>query len=39
MHDQLLDELELYPFVEGKTATFKTPPASTHEKYIEHIET
>lgn len=39
MHDSLLDEFELYPYVEGKNVTFKTPPATTHDKYIEHIET
>ena len=39
MNDGLLDEAELFPFVEGKSTSFKCPPPLTHEKYIEHIET
>lgn len=39
MKDALLDELELFPFVEGKSFSFKTPPPSTYEKYLEYIET
>lgn len=38
MHEQLFDELELFPFIEGKGFSFKVPPANSYEKYIEHIE-
>jgi dynein heavy chain len=39
MNDGLLDESELFPFIEGKNISFKCPPAYPYEKYIEHIET
>jgi dynein heavy chain len=39
MNDGLLDEAELFPFIEGKNISFKCPPAYPYEKYIEHIET
>jgi len=39
MTDSLLDEAELYPFIEGKGITFKCPPSSglPYEKYLEYI--
>jgi dynein heavy chain len=39
MNDTLLDEAELFPYIEGKGITFKCPPPYPYEKYIEHIET
>jgi dynein heavy chain len=39
MTDNLLDEAELFPFIEGKNISFKCPPPYPYEKYIEHIET
>jgi dynein heavy chain len=41
MNDALLedDEAELFPFVEGKTVSFRCPAPASHEKYLEHIET
>mgnify|MGYP002636304987 FL=1 len=39
MQDQLLDEAELFPFIEGKNITFKCPAPLPYEKYIEYIET
>jgi len=39
MNDQLLDEAELFPFIEGKPISFKCPTAMPYEKYIEYIET
>merc|ERR1711937_14876 len=39
MNDSLLDEAELFPFIEGKNITFRCPPQSPYEKYIEYIET
>jgi dynein heavy chain len=39
MNDQLLDEAELFPFIEGKPISFKCPTALPYEKYIEYIET
>jgi dynein heavy chain len=38
MTDSLLDEAELFPFIEGKNITFKCPLATQYEKYIEYIE-
>lgn len=39
MQDTLLDEAELFPFIEGKNITFKCPPPLSYEKYIEYLET
>jgi dynein heavy chain len=39
MNDLLLDEAELFPFIEGKNITFRCPQAQPYEKYIEYIET
>lgn len=39
MTDAILDEGELFPFVEGKGISFKCPPISTYEKYLEYIDT
>ena len=40
MQDTLLDEAELFPFIEGKGINFKCPaPLASFEKYIEYIET
>ena len=38
MKDNLLDEAELFPFVEGKNVSFKCPGSLSYGKYIEHIE-
>ena len=38
MHEGLFDELELFPYIEGKNISFKVPPPNNYEKYIEHIE-
>jgi dynein heavy chain len=40
MTDGLLDEVELFPFIDGKNVTFKSPPQNlSYEKYAEYIET
>jgi len=39
MNDGLLDEAELFPFIEGKNISFKCPAPNAYEKYIEYIET
>jgi len=39
MNDTLLDESEMFPFIEGKGISFKTPTPMSHENYIKHIET
>jgi dynein heavy chain len=39
MQDSLLDEAELFPYIEGKNITFKCPAPLPYEKYIEYIET
>ena len=38
MKDSLLDESELFPFVEDKNVSFKCQGALTFSKYINHIE-
>lgn len=38
MKDSLLDEAELFPYIEGKGISFKCPGALSYGKYIEHIE-
>lgn len=40
MKEELLDEMEMYPFAEDeKSSSFMSPAPTTFEKYIEHIET
>jgi len=40
MQDSLLDEAEMFPFIEGKNISFKSPAGlSSHEKFLEYIET
>jgi len=39
MNDSLLDEAEMFPFIEGKNISFKTPTPLNHEGYIKYIET
>jgi len=39
MYDSLLDEAEMFPFVEGKSISFKAPTPLVYEKYIEYIVT
>ena len=39
MRDELLDEMEMYPFAEDeKGVSFTSPSPTTWERYIEHIE-
>ena len=39
MRDELLDEMEMYPFVEEeKGASFKAPAATSYDMYLEYIE-
>ncbi|CAG9311235.1 unnamed protein product [Blepharisma stoltei] len=38
MDNALLDETELFPFSDGKTASFKSPPPTDYAKYIEYID-
>eukprot|EP00949_MAST-11_sp_MAST-11-sp1_P003677 g3677.t1 len=39
MKDELLDESELFPFVEGEKVSFKCPAPTSYEGYLKHIET
>jgi len=39
MNDGLLDEAELFPYIEGKNISFKCPAPNNYEKYIEYIDT
>ncbi|CAM9107555.1 unnamed protein product [Discosporangium mesarthrocarpum] len=40
MKDELLDETELYPFAEDEKGTsFLSPPPTSYDKYLEHIDT
>merc|ERR1719387_1748288 len=38
MQDELLDEIELIPYADGKLS-WMSPAPGAHEKYLEHIET
>jgi dynein heavy chain len=39
MNDYLLDEAEMFPFIEGKNISFKAPTPISHEAYLKYIET
>eukprot|EP00744_Colponema_vietnamica_P000937 GILI01001621.1.p1 GENE.GILI01001621.1~~GILI01001621.1.p1 ORF type:complete len:2798 (-),score=990.63 GILI01001621.1:124-7776(-) len=39
MKDELLDEIELFPFNENAAVSFKSPLPTTYDKYLEHIDT
>lgn len=39
VNEILMDEFEMFPFVEGKGISFRTPPQISFEKYLEHIDT
>ena len=39
MRDELLDEMQLFPYVSpGDGASFYSPPSTTYEKYLEHVD-
>ena len=39
MKDELLDEMELFPFCEQeKSTSFKAPQSTSYDRYIEHID-
>ncbi|CAK9104463.1 Dynein axonemal heavy chain 17 (Axonemal beta dynein heavy chain 17) (Axonemal dynein heavy chain-like protein 1) (Ciliary dynein heavy chain 17) (Ciliary dynein heavy chain-like protein 1) (Dynein axonemal light chain 2) [Durusdinium trenchii] len=38
MRDELLDEMELFPFAEGTNASLKSPLPTTVDRYLEYIE-
>ena len=38
MNEGIFDELELFPYIEGKPYSFKVPPPNSYEKYTEHID-
>ena len=38
LRDELLDEIELLPYVDGEKVSFRSPNPTTHDKYLEHIE-
>ena len=38
MNDTLLDEAEMFPFIEGKNITFKCPTPLSHEQYNKYID-
>jgi len=38
MQDALLEEKELFPYIDGKGITFKSPQATTYDKYLEYIQ-
>ena len=40
MKDELLDETEMFPFVDGsdRTATLKSPLPSEHATYVRHVD-
>jgi dynein heavy chain len=38
MDNPLLDETELFPFSDGKSASFRSPPPNEYHKYVEYID-
>jgi len=38
MTEKILEEEELFPFIEGRNISFKCPPPYPYEKYLEHID-
>ena len=39
MRDELLDEMQLFPYVSpGDGVSFYSPPSTTYEKYLEHVD-
>jgi dynein heavy chain len=38
MRDELLDEMELFPFSKDEGVSFMSPSPTTYERYLEHIE-
>jgi dynein heavy chain len=36
--DELLDEMELFPFVDGEKASFRSPNPTTYDAYLAHID-
>lgn len=38
MTERILEEEELFPFIEGRNISFKCPPPLQYEKYLEHID-
>lgn len=38
LRDELLDEMELFPFVDGEKLSFKSPSPTTYEAYLTHID-
>lgn len=39
MNEKLLDEANMFPYTDNTPIQFKCPPATTYDKYLEHIET
>ena len=35
---EIFEEIELFPYIEGKNVSFKVPLPTTFDKYLEHIE-
>ena len=38
MRDELLDEMEMFPFNKDEDASFISPSPTTYDRYIEHID-
>ena len=38
MDNPLLDETEMFPFCDGKAASFKSPPPTEYLKYVEYFD-
>ena len=38
LRDELLEEMELFPFAKDEKASFKTPNPTTFDRYLEHID-
>merc|ERR1711968_208708 len=39
MREELLDEMEMYPYNEEPTVSFMSPAPTSYDKYLEHMDT
>lgn len=35
---EIFEEIELFPYIDGKNVSFRVPLPTNYEKYLEHIE-
>lgn len=37
MEPGIFEEIELFPYIEGKNISFRVPLPTSYEKYLEHV--